>query len=563
MNIKRQILAYGLAAAALVGLSGAIGASAANRMHVTIEAATQLASALQASQAADMMHDAIRSDALRALLGAIKSDSASIASAGKELDDHVKTITEQLDRIATFPISDDTRRALDTAIPLTAHYTTTARRLVTAAADGAEAAEKESAALHRDFARLEDQLEQLSSLLSKDADARSDEAKTGAADTVLLIVLSSVASLVALIVGALWLSRMLTRPIALAVAAADRLADGDLTQPISPYGSTETRKLLASMAQMQRRMIVMVAEVKGNAENVASASTSIAQGNQELSGRTEQQASALQTTASTMQELGSTVRSNADSAQQADQLAQHASTVAARGGEVVGAVVSTMQGINESSRKIGEIIGVIDGIAFQTNILALNAAVEAARAGEQGRGFAVVASEVRSLAQRSADAARQIKSLIVGSVEQVQHGTALVDDARNTMDEIVSAIGRVTGIVAEIRNASTQQSASVAQVQDAVVQMDTATQLNTSLVSESAAASQALRHQAEQLLRAVAVFTLAGQPTSAAPTRSVIAPAPVRTLADAKRPRSSPPPGDSSRADPGPDHSAADQWATF
>jgi methyl-accepting chemotaxis protein len=252
-----------------------------------------------------------------------------------------------------------------------------------------------------------------------------------------------------------------------------------------------------------------VGTVRGNAESVATASAQIAQGNQDLSGRTEQQASALQQTAATMEQLGTTVRHNADSAQQANRLAQGASSVAVQGGEVVGKVVSTMQAISDSSRKIGDIIGVIDGIAFQTNILALNAAVEAARAGEQGRGFAVVASEVRSLAQRSADAAKEIKALIGRSVEQVEQGTALVDQAGKTMNDIVGSIQRVSDIVAEIDSASVEQSSGISQVGQAVTQMDQSTQQNAALVEQSAAAAESLRAKAQQLVQLVAVFKLA------------------------------------------------------
>jgi methyl-accepting chemotaxis protein-1 (serine sensor receptor) len=242
---------------------------------------------------------------------------------------------------------------------------------------------------------------------------------------------------------------------------------------------------------------------------VASASSQIATGNSDLSMRTEQQASALQETAASMEQLGTAVRHNADNASQANQLARGASEVAQRGGDVVGEVVETMRGINESSRRIGDIIGVIDGIAFQTNILALNAAVEAARAGEQGRGFAVVAGEVRNLAQRSAEAAREIKQLIAASVERVERGTAQVDRAGATMKEIVGAVGRVTDIMGEISSASAQQSAGVAQVGNAVGQMDTATQQNAALVEQSAAAAESLRGQARELVEAVAVFRLA------------------------------------------------------
>ncbi len=295
-----------------------------------------------------------------------------------------------------------------------------------------------------------------------------------------------------------------------AAAAVNAVAQGDLTVQI-PLRPGDTTSVFAALAHMRDSLVKVVSEVRGNSESVATASAQIAQGNQDLSGRTEQQASALQQTAATMEELGTTVRNNTDSAKQANQLAQGASEVAARGGEVVGQVVTTMQSINDSSRQIGDIISVIDGIAFQTNILALNAAVEAARAGEQGRGFAVVASEVRSLAQRSAEAAKEIRTLIGRSVEQVEQGTALVDQAGKTMDEIVSSIRRVTDIVAEISSASVEQSSGVSQVGEAVTQMDQATQQNAALVEESAAAAESLKTQAHQLVQAVAVFKLSQQ----------------------------------------------------
>ncbi|MFY8089218.1 MAG: methyl-accepting chemotaxis protein, partial [Rubrivivax sp.] len=279
--------------------------------------------------------------------------------------------------------------------------------------------------------------------------------------------------------------------------AMARVAEGDLSQPVV-VAAGDTSSVLASVARMQSSLSSVVWNVRSNSESVATASAQIAQGNQDLSQRTEEQASALQQTAATMEELGTTTRSNADSAKQANQLAQGASAVAAQGGDVVGKVVTTMQSISDSSRKIGDIIGVIDGIAFQTNILALNAAVEAARAGEQGRGFAVVASEVRSLAQRSAEAAKEIKTLIGRSVEQVEQGTVLVDQAGKTMGEIVSSILRVSDIVAEITSASVEQSSGIEQVGEAVSQMDQVTQQNAALVEESAAAAESLKGQAQQ-----------------------------------------------------------------
>jgi methyl-accepting chemotaxis protein len=268
-----------------------------------------------------------------------------------------------------------------------------------------------------------------------------------------------------------------------------------------PVRSGDTHSLMARLAEMQGSLVQLVSNVRSNSESVATASAQIAQGNTDLSQRTEEQSSSLQQTSATMHELGTTVSNNADNARQANQLAHGASTVAARGGDVVQQVVVTMKGINDSSKKIADIIAVIDGIAFQTNILALNAAVEAARAGEQGRGFAVVASEVRSLAQRSAGAAKEIKTLITHSVEQVDRGTALVDQAGHTMEEIVAAIQRVSDIVGEISSASAEQSEGVGQVGQAIQQMDQITQQNAALVEESAAAAESLRSQAVQLVR--------------------------------------------------------------
>ncbi|MDR7298678.1 methyl-accepting chemotaxis protein [Pelomonas sp. Root1444] len=290
--------------------------------------------------------------------------------------------------------------------------------------------------------------------------------------------------------------------------AAQRVAEGDLSTvrgaDRAPAGS-----VLASMGRMQQQLVALITQVRTSSESIATASAQIAQGNGDLSSRTEEQASALEETAASMEELSSTVGQNAANAREANQLAQSASAVAVKGGDVVGQVVETMKGINDSSRKIADIIGVIDGIAFQTNILALNAAVEAARAGEQGRGFAVVASEVRNLAGRSAEAAKEIKHLIGASVERVEQGTTLVDQAGATMSEVVDAIQRVTAIMGEISAASAEQSAGVSQVGEAVTQMDKATQQNAALVEESAAAAESMKVQAQQLVEAVAAFKLA------------------------------------------------------
>ncbi len=303
------------------------------------------------------------------------------------------------------------------------------------------------------------------------------------------------------------LIRQLGGEPAVAVNVARAVAAGDLTTNFY-LKAGDTTSLMASLHDMQTSLADVVATVREGSEGVATASAEIAQGNSDLSARTEQQASALEETAASMEQLGSTVKQNSDNARQANQLAVSASSVAAKGGEVVAQVVDTMKEINVASKRISEIISVIDGIAFQTNILALNAAVEAARAGEQGRGFAVVATEVRSLAGRSAEAAKQIKTLISDSVDKVEQGTALVDQAGVTMTEVVNSIKRVTDIVGEISMASVEQSSGVAQVGDAVSQLDRATQENAALVEQSAAAADSLKSQAQNLVHAVAVFKI-------------------------------------------------------
>jgi methyl-accepting chemotaxis protein len=326
------------------------------------------------------------------------------------------------------------------------------------------------------------------------------------------------------------LSASIVRPIRTAVRAAETVAAGDLSQRIDDSARDETGALLRALRQMRDNLGAIVTEVRGGTDTIATASAEISAGNLDLSGRTEQQASALEETAASMEELTTTVRNNADNARQANTLSIAASEVAVQGGAVVSQVVDTMGAINEASRKIVDIIAVIDGIAFQTNILALNAAVEAARAGEQGRGFAVVASEVRTLAQRSAAAAKEIKELIGASVEQVEAGTKLVDRAGATMDDVVTSIRRVTDIMGEITTASQEQSGGIEQVNQAIGQMDEVTQQNAALVEESAAAAASMQEQAVKLAQVVSVFKLDqafAAPVAAAP----VVKKPVATLA--------------------------------
>jgi methyl-accepting chemotaxis protein len=355
---------------------------------------------------------------------------------------------------------------------------------------------------------------QLAVLAKPGADAKVfDEARASLDGGRSLLIGLSVGGVLLGFGSALVMARRSTRPVAAALSHAQCIADGDLSQPIALEGGGESRALLEALAKVQGGWRNTISQVRESASSIQLASGEVAAGNQDLSQRTEQAASNLQRTASSMEQLTGTVRQSADAASQANQLASSASAVASRGGQVVSQVVATMDEINTSSKKISDIIGVIDGIAFQTNILALNAAVEAARAGEQGRGFAVVAGEVRSLAQRSAEAAKEIKALIGTSVDKVETGSKLVQDAGTTMNEIVASVQRVSDIIGEITAASAEQSAGIGQINTSVVQLDQMTQQNAALVEESAAAAESLKEQATKLAGVVSAFRLnAGAP---------------------------------------------------
>jgi methyl-accepting chemotaxis protein len=352
--------------------------------------------------------------------------------------------------------------------------------------------------------------------------AGDDASAVSGRTQILILALTLVASAISLVVAFL-ATRSITGPLNEAVEVARRVADGDLTSVIEVGSSDETGQMMEALKHMNASLIKIVAEVRSGTESISSASGQIATGNLDLSSRTEQQAASLGQTSSSMRELTETVQQNADHARQANQLAAQASEVAVRGGSVVSHVIDTMGSITASSKKIVDIIGVIDGIAFQTNILALNAAVEAARAGEQGRGFAVVASEVRNLAQRSAAAAKEIKNLIGDSVDKVREGSNLVEQAGVTMEEVVASVRRVTDIMGEITSASQEQSVGIAQVNHTILEMDETTQQNAALVEEAAAAAASMQDQAANLARVVSVFKLD------ADVVQVAAPAPVST----------------------------------
>ena len=512
MKTQAKLLAAFGGLAFLVLLTAVLGLRTASNEHAAF--AGYVGGPAQRMALANAMIDDANARAIAARNLLLLTDAAQLqaeAVAVKKAHDGVQTHLTQLRDSAAASGNPQVKELVEAIVAAEAKYGPVALDIVAKATSG-----QREAAVVRMAAECQPLLAQLQKATetylgfaqqsAKDELARARDAYGTARAVLLAVLVLAVGAAVAL--GVL-IPRGLMRALGAEPAdlghAAQRIADGDLSAlpgaDRAPAGS-----VLASMAAMRANLATIVAQVRQGSDGVATASSQIAQGNQDLSGRTEQQASALQQTASSMEELGSTVRQNADNARQADQLARGASDVALQGGTVVAEVVQTMKGINDASRRIADIIGTIDGIAFQTNILALNAAVEAARAGEQGRGFAVVAGEVRNLAQRSAEAAREIKGLITDSVERVEQGSVLVDKAGATMQEVVASIRRVSDIVGEISNASAEQSNGVAQIGQAVTQMDRATQQNAALVEESAAAASSLQQQAQQLVQAVAAF---------------------------------------------------------
>jgi methyl-accepting chemotaxis protein len=510
MKLRTQILALGLAGVLMSVVVGAVGLIEAGQLATNFERSANATAAQRSSLQADMMHDAIRADVVLALLGATAKNAEQLADARKNLPEHIKVFDEAVAALQALPISAEAKTVVDRTSPMVKSYAASAVKVQKLAATDLAAAQAAEPEFEKAFSELEKQMATQGEALEKDVQNFNAGSQGGIAKIQLHVGLMLVLGSVLLLVGAIWLAQNMAQPMAHAVQVAQELSQGNLSVSVKPTGNDETRQMLGAMSNMQMKLAQTVGKVRQGAENVATASAEIASGNHDLSARTEKQGSELEQTAASMEQLGSTVRQNADSAAQANQLAMTASTVAVQGGDVVAQVVDTMKGINDASKKISDIIGVIDGIAFQTNILALNAAVEAARAGEQGRGFAVVASEVRSLAGRSAEAAKEIKSLINASVERVSQGTVLVDQAGATMSEVVSSIKRVTDIMGEISAASKEQSTGLSQVAQAVNHMDHATQQNAALVEEMAAAASSLQSQSQELVDTVAVFKLTG-----------------------------------------------------
>ncbi|HYD79219.1 MAG TPA: methyl-accepting chemotaxis protein [Paucimonas sp.] len=461
--------------------------------------------------AAYSIDQAAREDARRTLALFILPDQAARAKSYERIDADKKLIDDALETLGKMASSSEEKALL---AKIQADRTAYSKSFLKVA-EMVEGDQKDEAAQVMNaetFPLLDallDDIKALVELQKKGVQASGATAKRGIESSRTLMFALGLIALGAGVFFARWITLSITRPINEAVDIARHVAGGDLTTRIEVTTKDETGQLLQALKDMNESLARTVGEVRTGADTIATASQEIASGNLDLSGRTESQASSLEETASSMEELTSTVKANADNARQASQLVMSASDVALKGGQVVGQVVETMGSIKESSRRIADIIGVIDGIAFQTNILALNAAVEAARAGEQGRGFAVVAAEVRNLAQRSAAAAKEIKSLIDDSVERVDAGSKLVDEAGQTMDEIVTSVKHVVDIMNEITSASHEQSSGIEQVNEAITQMDEMTQQNAALVEQAAAAAQSLLDQAQSLAASVSVFKLA------------------------------------------------------
>ncbi|MFS2023813.1 methyl-accepting chemotaxis protein [Massilia sp. GER05] len=551
MNIAKRL---GVGFALVLGLTLVIAAAAVWRLNAIADATRAMMAVPLAKErmmeewhmqtfAAVRRTAAIVKSSDPSLVEFFKADGVKTASRSTELQKQIEALVDGDEERALFGRIGELRKA----------YTSSKQRAIKAKAAG-DTAEAERI-LNQEYVPTSEAYEGKQAELVKmqqnriDTIAREiDNASRHSARMIMIV--AGVAVLFG--AGCAWvLANAIVRPIRQAVDLAEKVAAGDLTQHIDASGTCETGALLRALRNMNDSLVAIVAQVRSGTDTIATASAEISAGNMDLSSRTEQQAGSLGTTASTVEELTGTVRQNADNARQASQLSIAASEIATQGGAVVDQVVQTMGAINDSSKKIVDIISVIDGIAFQTNILALNAAVEAARAGEQGRGFAVVAGEVRTLAQRSAAAAKEIKALIVDSVNKVEDGTKLVDQAGMTMSEVVDSIRKVSDIVAEIASASGEQSTGIEQVNHAIADMDSSTQHNAALVEESAAAATALRDQADKLAEVVALFHI--DATAMTAPKAAPAPAPSRAVVTVK----------TSGRKPAPKAASTEEWETF
>ena len=509
MSIKSALAAFTGIAAIIFIVIGLIAYFTVDRFNDTLREAAGNTSLLRASSDAAIIHDAIRGDAMTFILAFERGDTAWMARLEKQFEDHKAVLAKAMATIGDAKATPNIRKAIDELRPAMKSYTTESDELFALTKSDLVAALASMGAFESKFATISGRLDALSDQLESENRSFQENAYSMGIKAALAVSLSVIIGLLIFGAVAYWMYRNITGPIEQVLRATEdlRAGEADLTKKL-PAMSGEFGRLSTSMNGFVGQLHNLIAQVAINAGEIANAARQISAGNTDLSARTEEQASTLEETASSMEEFTSTIRQNADNTKLANNLATNATDAAKKGGIVAGKAVDKMAAISTSSRKIGEIISVIDSIAFQTNILALNAAVEAARAGEQGRGFAVVAAEVRALAQRSAAAAKEIKDLIRTSVDQVEDGTKLVNEAGTAMQNIVVGIQQTTEIINEISVASHEQAAGIEQVNRAIVQMEDVTQQNAALVEEAAAAAESMREQAEALSDLVSRFKL-------------------------------------------------------
>jgi methyl-accepting chemotaxis protein len=515
-TIQRKLAAFSLIALLFTTVVGGTGYWAATSLGNAKDEIMRNSSAIKLQLQADQARGALYADVLSAILAGTKDDQVQIAELKKDAEDHSNAFLEAVNNMESAQVNDNIKQEVAKVRPYMGVYLGSATTFIELASTDVGAALNRFSEFTIAFKSLGVEMGLLSNLIEESSNQTQSSASTNLAKVVILIV--ALSAWVILLALAFFFGRSIIRPLNNAIEIARHVADGDLTSRIEVRSRDETGQLMQALKDMNTSLGDIVGEVRITTDSITAAAQQIAAGNGDLSQRTEQQASSLEETASSMEELTSTVKQNAENAKQANQLAANASDIAVKGGLAVGEVVQTMASISTSSKKIVDIISVIEGIAFQTNILALNAAVEAARAGEQGRGFAVVATEVRNLAQRSAAAAKEITTLISDSVDKVEIGSKQVDRAGTTMSEIVTAVKRVTDIMAEITAASNEQSAGIEQVNQAIIQMDEVTQQNAALVEQAAAAAEAMQEQAGTLMEAVSIFKLENEKGGLRPT---------------------------------------------
>ncbi|HEX8405759.1 MAG TPA: methyl-accepting chemotaxis protein [Duganella sp.] len=510
LTIRQRLLLSNVVTLAFVSLIGIVGFVAVQVLDGAIGSISNNSAAMKDQLQADMMHDALRADVLAARLAADNNDPAEVKGVREDTAEHMAIFRARIKDMESADNDAEVKHAIAQVRPDVERYLNSTAEMVELSLTDKAAAQGKFAGFMDSFRALEKSMAALSELIEKNSESAKvvgDSAVTRSRYQI--IGFSALAALVALVIGQM-ISRSIMAPLNEAVGFAERVSQGDLSgrMTLDAADISETGLLKRALIDMNTSLHRIVSQVRSGTDAIALASGEIAAGNMDLSARTESQASSLEETASSMEQMTSAVKQNSHNAGEANDLAASAATVAGQGGAVMTQVVRTMGAINASSQKIVDIIGVIEGIAFQTNILALNAAVEAARAGEQGRGFAVVASEVRSLAQRSDAAAKEIKLLIDASVAQVGAGSVLVGQAGGTMEEIVNGISRVNTIISDIANASREQELGIEQINQAIGSIDSTTQQNAALVEQAAAAAAAMQGQADRLAEAVKVFRL-------------------------------------------------------